>query len=325
MVSEVGRRKRLPAVELEHVRITQQLTQQGPPAGADGKGGKAPHKLGTLKGVLIPTCENMWGVIIFLRFNNIVGNCGLGLSLLITTLSFSVALLTALSLSAIATCGTSQGLAGVYPMLARALGKEMATAVGLVYFLCIVFLAVLEMLGACEELEVVAPVLFAFPSAVCAWGSVFMVIIGLLVAAGIKLVSQFGLLVFIIVILTARARAPSGVATRRSRSAPVPAEALPSRGISDACPTLCSAPTRQQMLSFYISLIGAPHLEALDFHATSPASTSLSLQNIRDNWGPDYSDDYTFVSCLALFFPCFTGILSGANRASSLREPATAI
>ena len=29
--------------------------------------------------------------------------------------------------------------------------------------------------------------------------------------------------------------------------------------------------------------------------------------------------------CLSLFFPCFTGILSGANRASALRDPVTAI
>ena len=83
----------------------------------------------------MPTCENMWGVIIFLRFYVIVGNAGLGNSLLIVTLSFASAMLTALSLSAVATCGTSGNLVGVYPMLARALGKEIATATGFVYFL----------------------------------------------------------------------------------------------------------------------------------------------------------------------------------------------
>jgi amino acid transporter len=114
-------------------------------------------KLGMFKGVLVPTCENMWGVIIFLRFYVIVGYAGLGYTIFIVTLSFSVALLTALALSAIATCGTSHSLAGVYPMLARALGKEIATATGLVYFLGIVCLAVLECLGACEELFQVAP------------------------------------------------------------------------------------------------------------------------------------------------------------------------
>lgn len=51
-------------------------------------------KLGLFGGVLVPTCENMWGVIIFLRFYVIVGNAGLGMSLLIVTLSFSVGVLT---------------------------------------------------------------------------------------------------------------------------------------------------------------------------------------------------------------------------------------
>mmetsp|Transcript_23999 Transcript_23999/g.79767 ORF Transcript_23999/g.79767 Transcript_23999/m.79767 type:complete len:680 (+) Transcript_23999:134-2173(+) len=243
-------------------------------------------KLGTYKGVLVPTCENMWGVIIFLRFYKIVGYSGLGYALLIASLSFMVALLTALSLSAIATCGTSQGLAGVYPMLARALGKEMATAVGLVYFLGIVFLAVLEVLGACEELEMVQHSLFEFTThinAVRAWASAFMLALALLVAGGIRLISQLGLVFFAVVLLT--------------------------------------------MLSFYLSLFGAPNLEPIDApaNATGPAPTGLSTANLRANWGPSFAPGYEFTDCLAIFFPCFTGILSGANRASSLRDPASAI
>ena len=80
----------------------------------------------------MPTCENMWGVIIFLRFYTIVGYAGIGLTIVIVTISFMVAFSTALALSAIATCGSSHNLAGVYPMLARALGKEIATATGLI-------------------------------------------------------------------------------------------------------------------------------------------------------------------------------------------------
>ena len=81
-----------------------------------GKGKKqAEHKLGTFKGVFMPTCENMWGVIIFLRFYTIAGHAGLGYSLIIITLSFFVALLTGLSLSAIATCAALPSLAGPSP------------------------------------------------------------------------------------------------------------------------------------------------------------------------------------------------------------------
>jgi hypothetical protein len=153
------------------------------------------------KGVLVPTCENMWGVIIFLRFYVIVGYAGLGWTIFIVTLSFSVALLTALALSAIATCGTSHSLAGVYPMLARALGKEIATATGLVYFLGIVCLAVLECLGACEELFQVAPELADMGGARL-WGFIFLCSLSLMVGGGIKIVSAIGIWFFVVVIVT---------------------------------------------------------------------------------------------------------------------------
>ena len=282
------------------------------------KGGKAPpkKKLGMFMGVLVPTCENMWGVIIFLRFYKIVGYGGLGYALLIVVLSFLVALLTSLSLSAIATCGTSHSLAGVYPMLSRALGKEIATATGIIYFLGIVFLAVLECLGACEELFAINPCLNSSEHSVRIWGSIFMAALVALVAGGIKLVSHLGLVFFLIVIVT--------------------------------------------MLSFYVSLFGAPTLEALDagphsmecvtdagvtiggelvtngssgsdgsdgsHGSVGPISvTGLSVETIRANWGPAFTETMGFSQCLALFFPCFTGILSGANRASSLRDPVTAL
>ena len=145
-----GRAHTMPKVDVESTN-----------AKGDGKG-KEVHKLGTFFGVFMPTCENMWGVIIFLRFYTIAGHAGMGYSLVIITLSFFVALLTALSLSAIATCGTSHGITGVYAMLARALGKELATATGLIYFLGIVFLSVLECLGACEELFHIFPSTKAF-------------------------------------------------------------------------------------------------------------------------------------------------------------------
>jgi hypothetical protein len=164
-----------------------------------GKKGK--KKLGMFKGVLVPTCENMWGVIIFLRFYVIVGYAGLGWTIFIVTLSFSVALLTALALSAIATCGTSHSLAGVYPMLARALGKEIATATGLVYFLGIVCLAVLECLGACEELFQVAPELADMGGARL-WGFIFLCSLSLMVGGGIKIVSAIGIWFFVVVIVT---------------------------------------------------------------------------------------------------------------------------
>ena len=85
------------------------------------------------------------------------------------------------------------------------------------------------------------------------------------------------------------------------------------------------------MLSFYLSLFGAPNLEPIDApaNATGPAPTGLSTANLRANWGPSFAPGceltdglakyimcrllhgmlcrYEFTDCLAIFFPCFTG------------------
>ena len=256
-----------------------------------------------------------------MRFYLIVGYAGLGLTILIVTLSFGVALTTALAMSAIATCG-SHTAHGVYMMLVRALGKEIATATGIVYFLGFVCLAVLECLGACEELFARDETLkltgsFRFRNFdVRLWGSIFMLFCALSNYAGTKIVSQIGVLFFIIVLYT--------------------------------------------LISFYISLIGAPNLESFDmspgvFEGSSSYDTSsyansstinasypgtgsgiggrrlapggyikasgLSSTNFANNFGPKFGGEYDFSTCLAIFFPCFTGILSGANRAAKLRDP----
>ena len=59
------------------------------------------HKLEWYNGVMIPTCENMWGVLIFLRFYYIVGHAGVAMTMVLVFISFLNAALTTTSLSAI--------------------------------------------------------------------------------------------------------------------------------------------------------------------------------------------------------------------------------
>jgi potassium/chloride transporter 4/5/6 len=113
---------------------------------------------------MIPTCENMWGVLIFLRFYYIVGNAGIGIAMLIVILSFTNACLTAISLSAIASSGGSVGRGGPYYMISRSIGAYTGISVGFVYFLGIVLLAVLEILGAVETLH--NEIQYSFPGSV---------------------------------------------------------------------------------------------------------------------------------------------------------------
>ena len=332
---------------------------EGSAVEGNAKGG-AKKKLGMFKGVLVPTCENMWGVIIFLRFYTIVGYAGLGYTILIVTLSFMVALLTALALSAIATCGTSHNLTGVYPMMARALGREVATATGLVYFVGIVCLAVLECLGACEELFQVAPELADMGGA-RVWGLIFLSCLSAFVAFGIKTVSHLGLVFFAVVIVTLsllylsllaapiltaidKPVAPAGLNGTDAHGSSAHGSGahlrglhadfiMPGDSLGDDNAVGAGASAFDAMWSGAAAMLGRRQLAGggggpID-HSSLIFPSGLSAENFANNFGPAFEQtdrgSFFFGDCLSIFFPCFTGILSGANRANSLRDPVTAI
>ncbi|XP_041373186.1 LOW QUALITY PROTEIN: solute carrier family 12 member 2-like [Gigantopelta aegis] len=93
---------------------------------------KGAPKFGWIKGVLIRCLLNIWGVMLFIRLSWVVGQAGLGLSILIILLSAVVTTLTALSMSAICTNGEVKG-GGAYYMISRSLGPEYGGAIGLVF------------------------------------------------------------------------------------------------------------------------------------------------------------------------------------------------
>ena len=89
--------------------------------------------LGTFAGVFTPSILTILGIILFLRTGYIVGGTGLRLSLVIILGSAAIALLTAMSLSAIATNIRVKG-GGDYYLISRTLGVEYGGAIGLVLF-----------------------------------------------------------------------------------------------------------------------------------------------------------------------------------------------
>ena len=235
------------------------------------------HDLGTISGVLVPTCENMWGVLIFLRFFFVVGHAGVWQSLLIVFVSFMSSFFTTMSLSAMATNGPVEA-GGAYFIISRALGHKLGGAVGCTYYLGLSLLAVLEVLGAVEVMLYVEPGLDAgagVEGAVRLWAVILLIGLAVMVWGGMKLVSQLGIFFAAVVGLT--------------------------------------------LTSYYAGLIAAP------LPGTSSAVTGLSSQTLKDNWSPAYTDGVTFSDVLSVFFPCFTGILGGANRANALKDPAKSI
>ncbi|KAM6157335.1 solute carrier family 12 member 7 [Erethizon dorsatum] len=109
---------------------------------------KAP-RMGTFIGVYLPCLQNILGVILFLRLTWIVGAAGVLESFLIVSMCCTCTLLTAISMSAIATNGVVPA-GGSYYMISRSLGPEFGGAVGLCFYLGTTFAGAMYILGTIE-------------------------------------------------------------------------------------------------------------------------------------------------------------------------------
>ena len=94
----------------------------------------AGYGFGAFKGVFTPSILTIIGVVMYLRFGWVLGNLGLGRTLLLVTVCNSVTLLTGLSLSALATNREVRG-GGAYYLVSRAFGAEAGAAIGIPLFL----------------------------------------------------------------------------------------------------------------------------------------------------------------------------------------------
>ncbi|CAJ1081935.1 solute carrier family 12 member 7 isoform X4 [Xyrichtys novacula] len=118
--------------------------------GPKKKAVKSPQ-MGTFMGVYLPCLQNILGVILFLRLTWIVGTAGILESLAIVCLCCSCTMLTAISMSAIATNGVVPA-GGSYYMISRSLGPEFGGAVGLCFYLGTTFAGSMYILGTIEIL-----------------------------------------------------------------------------------------------------------------------------------------------------------------------------
>jgi len=246
-------------------------------SGSIGHEGVHHKKKGAFAGVFVPTCENMWGVLIFLRFYFIVGHAGVGQALCAVLLSFVVAFCTTSSMCAIVSSGGLVSEGGPYHMISRALGPCIGASVGVMYWLAITLLAVLEVLGAVEGVLMAAPKA-EFGGCKQAYGSGMMALLVLFVWGGITFVTKLGVFFVFVVFFT--------------------------------------------LFSYYYGICVAPTVQEAQ---NNPWVTGLDLQTLELNWFSHYGSQngaaVTFGVVLSVFFPCFTGILSGANRADVLRDP----
>ncbi|XP_067257049.1 solute carrier family 12 member 6-like isoform X1 [Chanodichthys erythropterus] len=169
--------------------------------GEKRKPSKSPQ-MGTFMGVYLPCLQNIFGVILFLRLTWVVGTAGVLQAMCIIFICCCCTLLTAISMSAIATNGVVPA-GGSYFMISRSLGPEFGGAVGSCFYLGTTFAGSMYILGAIEILLMyIAPRAAIFVSDtpdgeasamlnnMRVYGSIFLLLMSLLVFVGVKYVNK---------------------------------------------------------------------------------------------------------------------------------------
>ncbi|XP_069565901.1 solute carrier family 12 member 7-like isoform X2 [Brachyistius frenatus] len=167
-------------------------------------------QMGTFIGVYLPCMQNILGVILFLRLTWIVGTAGILGSFAIVSMCCICTLLTAISMSAIATNGVVPA-GGSYYMISRSLGPEFGGAVGLCFYLGTTFAGSLYILGTIEIL-----LLYIVPTATVfknnnaeamlnnmrVYGTCCLLLMALVVFVGVKYVNKLALVFLSCVVLS---------------------------------------------------------------------------------------------------------------------------
>ncbi|KAK5617901.1 hypothetical protein CRENBAI_024978 [Crenichthys baileyi] len=176
---------------------------------------KAPQ-LGTLMGVYFPCIQNIFGVILFLRMTWLVGIGGVIGTFIIVFMCCATTMLTAISMSAIATNGVVPA-GGSYYMISRSLGPEFGGAVGICFYLGTTYAGAMYILGAIELLLIyIAPKAAIFPleglegaeaeaallNNMRVYGTILLTSMATVVFVGVKYVNKLALVFLACVILS---------------------------------------------------------------------------------------------------------------------------
>lgn len=109
------------------------------------------HRFGTFGGVFTPSMLTIFGLIMFMRANHVVGQAGVLFSLVILALATAIVFLTGLSISAISSNTPVKG-GGAYFLISRVLGPGFGTAIGIALFVAQAISVPFYILGFVEAL-----------------------------------------------------------------------------------------------------------------------------------------------------------------------------
>lgn len=169
-------------------------------------------RMGTLIGVFLPCIQNIFGVILFIRLTWVVGTAGAIQGFMIVLCCCCVTMLTAISMSAIATNGVVPA-GGSYFMISRSLGPEFGGAVGMLFYMGTTLAAAMYIIGAVEiVLTYMAPSMSIFGDFTKdasimynnfrVYGTGLLMVMGTIVFIGVKFVNKFATIALACVILS---------------------------------------------------------------------------------------------------------------------------
>uniref|UniRef100_A0A669FA20 Solute carrier family 12 member 7a n=1 Tax=Oreochromis niloticus TaxID=8128 RepID=A0A669FA20_ORENI len=314
-----------------------------------------PH-MGTFIGVYLPCMQNILGVILFLRLTWIVGTAGILGSFAIVSMCCICTLLTAISMSAIATNGVVPA-GGSYYMISRSLGPEFGGAVGLCLYLGTTFAGSLYILGTIEILllYIIPPekvVKETTANDMRIYGTCCLLLMALVVFVGVKYVNKLALVFLSCVVLSIMATYAGAIKTAIKPSnfsvCLLGNRTLKNEMFEKCAKTdvelwklFCDSPYPNATCDEYFALNNLTEIQA-----TPGVLGEVINDNLWGNYGPDnmviekknlssvpaeanndklknyvFNDWATYFTLLVgIYFPSVTGIMAGSNRSGDLRD-----
>eukprot|EP01135_Chromosphaera_perkinsii_P003038 Nk52_evm20s233 gene=Nk52_evmTU20s233 len=309
-----------------------------PEAGSSQEVNRTPsgNKLGTMAGVYLPCLQNILGVILFLRLSWIVGEAGIIQAFFIVFLSCCCTMITAISMSAIATNGKVPA-GGSYYMISRSLGPAFGGSVGILFYLGTTFASSLYILGAVEILVVyIAPEMSLFgevsviggPNGALLnnyriYGTILLFLMASVVFVGVKYVNKFAFFFLGCVLLSLVAIYVGCWSSPRSDQ---PDICFVNGQLKDSLSYCNNVTINTDPNNRTGVFVGIPGLESGVFSDNAGASyrtdgeTNPGVQGSTENGDIPASEETSFAILIGIFFPSVTGIMAGSNRSGDLRN-----
>ncbi|XP_063375426.1 solute carrier family 12 member 4 isoform X5 [Cydia amplana] len=317
-----------------------------------------PARMGTLIGVFLPCIQNIFGVILFIRLTWVVGTAGAIQGFLIVLVCCCTTMLTAISMSAIATNGVVPA-GGSYFMIGRSLGPECGGAVGMLFYTGTTLAAAMYIVGAVEiVLTYMAPSMSIFgdftkdPNAMFnnfrVYGTGLLLIMGLVVFLGVKFVNKFATVALACVILSITA-VYVGIFVNWNGNDSLQMCVLGKRLLKDIHISNCTKKVGGELEKIFCA-----NRTCDEYYKTHDVqivqgikglASGVFFDNLQDSFltlgqyiaygkepedieqmeRPTYNQVYadittTFTILIGIFFPSVTGIMAGSNRSGDLAD-----